>query len=126
MQVVVGKLGNAKPPTHSNLIINLVKMKMLMIIIFIVMRMAMMMVEEEIGFIMLPVLESHAAPFLLEIPGLPLFRPKIGEIAVETLPRKSVKKFCATAFYSANGETCFCANKWPGEGSSQIQYQILS
>ena len=65
-------------------------------------------------------------PFLLEIPGSPLFRPKIGEIAVETLPRKSVKKFCATGFYSANGETCFGANKWPGEGSSQIQYQILS
>ena len=76
MQVVVGKLGNAKPPTHSNLIINLVKMKMLKIIIFTVMRMAMMMVEEEIGFIMLPVLESHAALFCWKYPACHFSGPK--------------------------------------------------
>ena len=68
-QGVVGKLGSPNPPTHSNLslIINLVKMIMVMIIIFIVMIKAMIMAEEgmklQIGFIVLPVLKSHADLF---------------------------------------------------------------
>ena len=68
-QGVVGKLGSPNPPTHSNLslIINLLKMIMVMIIIFIVMIKAMIMAEEgmklQIGFIVLPVLKSHADLF---------------------------------------------------------------
>ena len=72
----------------------------------------MMKVKETAPRFMPPVLELHVVrrPFLPQNnPWISIFRPKIGELAVETLPANLSEN---SGFYSsANVETCLGANR---------------
>ena len=76
-----------------------------------------MIMEKELNLKMLPVLESHAALFPSKPPSSPLFRPKIGKIAVETLPRKSVKNSAPQDFIRQNRKPVFVQMSGPAKAA---------